>query len=254
MKKFRPSVKTMVENLVARKPKVLLWTLWRSGTHWTADMLSDCMGAPTVYKATGKDYVDETFHQIRNYRANTILVRHICMGTDELLCVTAPLGFKVIFVYRDPRDVIASNVNMRKYREGYREGLPPFPDMSLGEILKWELSTLGEHYTKTLPEWAATTDPTVLKLRYEDLIKDPLREMRRVCGFLGLSVSDDKIRRAVEENDFKKVAKRKRGEEDKSAHQRKGIVGDHKNQFTRAEQEEMNRLLGAALEKLGYEA
>ncbi len=143
MKQFSSTIKIRIENRIKTKPKVLLWTLWRSGTHWLADMLSDMMDVSAVYKSVdGNDYKKETIEQLNNYRRNTILIRHVCFTPKELFDLTDPLGFKVIFIYRYPRDVLASLVNMRKYVQGYRVNLPPFPDMSIDEILNWDFKNL----------------------------------------------------------------------------------------------------------------
>ena len=141
-KVFQPSLGLTATESPHLESKVLLWTLWRSGTHWLAHMLADLTGAPGVYEAAdGVDLEQETAGQLRACRAGSILVRHICLLPEELFRYTEPQGFKIIFLYRDPRDVVASNINMRKYREGHRPGAPPFPDMDLDEILEWEICT-----------------------------------------------------------------------------------------------------------------
>ena len=156
MKPYQPTLTTRVVNRFRTQPNVLLWTLWRSGTHWLADMLSELMGIPASFVSNGPTHREETFTLLDNWQRNTIMIRHVCMAPDELLPRIESLNAKVVFLYRDLRDVVASHVNMRKYREGYRDGMPPFPDMSSSEILRWELDHMKDHYTRLLPAWVET--------------------------------------------------------------------------------------------------
>lgn len=253
MKKYNSTNRTRIINIFKTKQKVLLWTLWRSGTHWLADMLSDMLEIPTIYEhIDGNDYEKETIDQLHSHKRNTILIRHICLNPNELFQHTDRLGFKVIFLYRDPRDVLASHVNMRKYVEGYRIGLPPFPDMNISEIFKWEIENHREQYTCLLPEWVQTEHDNLHKVRYEELIKDTIDSLEEISKFLGLSIEQSKLKQIVEDNDFKKRTKRQKGEEDKSSHNRKGIIGDYVNQFTIEEQELLNNMLHDVLIKMGY--
>lgn len=253
MKEFKYCFSSRIRNVVKKQPKVLLWTLWRSGTHWVADMLSDMLEIPTIYEhIDGNDYKKETIDQLHSHKRNTILIRHICLNPNELFRHTDILGFKVIFLYRDPRDVLASHVNMRKHVEGYRTGLPPFPDMSISEIFKWEIENYREQYTHLLPEWVQTEHDNLLKIRYEDLIKDTVGSLEEISKFLGVDIEQSKLKQIAEDNDFKKRTKRQKGEEDKSSHNRKGIIGDYVNQFSFEEQELLNNMLYDVLIKMGY--
>jgi hypothetical protein len=254
MRKFKPSVKTRFLNKVRVQPKVLLFTLWRSGTHWVGDMLQDMMGIRGVIESTDDTrYKEETVERIKALQRNTFLVRHISHTPDELMPLLAELGFRVVVLVRDPRDVIVSNIHMRKYHEGYRKGLPPFPDMSIEEILNWELDTYTETYIKRIPSWVNLQHPRVIAVRYEDLQADTLKELCRIRDFLGVRVSKRRLTQIVENNRFEKVNQRPKGQENKHSHNRKGIVGDYKNFFSIVQQERLNEVLQSSLLHLGYE-
>lgn len=233
--------------------KILLWTLHRSGTHWLAKMLSDMIGTSWVYQSTdGNDYKEETIKQLYSHCDDKILVRHICLSPDELFRCTDSLGFKIILLYRDPRDVLASSVNMRKYKEGYRTGLPPFPDMSISEILRWEMQKYNNYFLFDLPQWIETVHANLFKVKYEDLSKDTVVSLEAIAKFLSFKAHRVKLEQIVQTHEFKASTSRAKGKEDKKEHTRKGIVGDYKNQFSLDEQNRMTDLLKDALIKMDY--
>ncbi len=96
--------------------------------------------------------------------------------------------------------------------------------------------------------------PGVLVLRYEDLLEDAAREMGRVAEHLGLDVSGDDLAALAARHSFEATSGRRPGQEDRVAHQRKGIAGDWRNHFTHAAAEAFLNYGGSALVALGYEA
>ncbi len=73
-----------------------------------------------------------------------------------------------------------------------------------------------------------------LELRYEQLHAEPKVHARRLLEFLGVDAADEHVAACVEAAAFSRVSKgRRRGEEDRSSHFRKGIVGDWANHFDR---------------------
>lgn len=238
---------------LAVQPTILIYALWRSGTHWLSEMVSDLTGLPSFYHAEeGAPYGDETLEQINQHRENTVLIRHLCASPDRLLRHTEALNIPVILLFRDPRDVIASQVNMRKHREGYRPGLPPFPDMPLDAILDWELANHGDVYHRLLPRWAGAAHPTLLTVRYEDLLSDVQRELARVAVFLNLDVSLNEIRRVAARHVLPGLMPAT-GMVRAGESARRGAIGDYRHQFTLAQQRRLTDALLETLVKLGYE-
>ena len=107
-----------------------------------------------------------------------------------------PRYCKVIYLVRDPRDVVLSLYNFRrKYRsvddsypiERYvaERFLPGDLDVSWGEHVGSWLGTRMNH-------------PGFLLVRYEDLLQDPTRELCRLAGFLGIAASTEALTQAIE--------------------------------------------------------
>lgn len=252
MKKFEPNPE--IDGTTAPPADgLLLWTLWRSGTHWLAQMLCDLTGMTASYASDDAgDYMTETRDQIEHLTPGHILIRHICLEPAELLNIAERRGMRVVFLYRDPRDVIVSNIHMRKFREGHRKGMPPFPDMPIGQILSWELEHLRDAYARLLPDWAEATHPRLAKVRYEALHADAFAALQALAGFLGPAPTDERLRKVVALNAFREQTGRRPGRADAGAHARKGVVGEHRTFFSESDQRRLNALLHDALRRMNY--
>jgi len=105
--------------------------------------------------------------------------------------------------------------------------------------------------------WNHKDDSNVLFLKYEDLQKDLLSQVRMIANFLSKPLSDDLISRIAEQCTFsgmkKNVASFSEGKDGKTQILRKGVVGDWKSYFTpelneRFEKEVLDKLKGSGLE------
>jgi hypothetical protein len=80
-------------------------------------------------------------------------------------------GATVIHILRDPRDVVASLMDM-----------PSFPNSALGNANLWI------NFNRAAIR--ASREPGYVLVRYEDFVAHPERELRRLCDFIGESFSD----------------------------------------------------------------
>ena len=118
-------------------------------------------------------------------------------------------GRKVIFMVRDPRDVIVSYYFHKTKREKVKKFWffqrkrkrthSPFTG-TLSEFLRFDIGgfdTLLRYYNVWAKSRELTSD--FLLVRYEDMHEDAERELRRVLDFLDLqAITDGEIREAVE--------------------------------------------------------
>jgi hypothetical protein len=166
---------------------------------------------------------------------------------------------KVIFLARDPRDVIVSSYfEMKKRGELFGENpyeerkavfegeLPEFIDQTRGGF-----DTILRYYNI----WAASRDipQGFLLVRYEDMKRDPAGELRKVLDFLGLQlIAGTTIQEAIRYASFENMRKMEsegnfqsgvlnpahRSDED-SYKTRKGKVGGYTDYLT---EEQIQRL------------
>ena len=168
-----------------------------------------------------------------------------------------------------------------------REKLQKMPQ---SEGLLWEFDYL-EPLIREIESWDYDRE-NIMELKMEEVITDTYQSMLRVFKFLGLlnsgNFSDKEkfpfmlraslnkaaklkkfiptgLRRPVAkipaerllginyQYRFEKLAGRKKGEENKKEHYRKGVAGDWKNYFDARMTREFKDRFGAGLVKLGYE-
>ena len=103
---------------------------------------------------------------------------------------------QVIYIVRDPRDVVVSQYHFQRKRKLIADGFPltDFVEKFLsGETCFY--GSWGEH----VGSWLATRhgQPGFLLLRYEDMVADTARELAKIASFLGRTAAPDMIERAV---------------------------------------------------------
>lgn len=107
---------------------------------------------------------------------------------------------RVMFLARDPRDVIVSYYfhRTRRLRDGYPGSLSDFVRDDVGST-----RTLIAFYDL----WARRREVPrdFLLVRYEDLHLDPVGELRRALAFVGSEASAGAVERAVEESSFERM-------------------------------------------------
>ncbi|HEY9660752.1 MAG TPA: sulfotransferase domain-containing protein [Allocoleopsis sp.] len=147
---------------------------------------------------------------------------------------------KVIFLVRDPRDVIVSLYFFAKNRPYFRR----ISDVDLSSFLRSPIGsfdTLLTYYNI----WAdnRTIPRDFLLVRYEDMQISAEQELRRVLTFLGLEIKDEIIQEAVdftqfsnmrkleEKAEFSSVMKGFNQSDKNSFHVRKGKIGGFREEL-----------------------
>lgn len=106
---------------------------------------------------------------------------------------------KVIYIVRDPRDVVLSYYDFqRKYRQ-IQDGFPLeqyVADFVSGHINSRDWGTWGEN----VASWIATRSRSegFLLLRYEDMVSNTVSELSRIATFFGVVADNDRLQRVVE--------------------------------------------------------
>jgi hypothetical protein len=108
---------------------------------------------------------------------------------------------KVIYLVRDPRDVVLSYFHYEKRKQtiGQEADLEAYVD----RFLAGELDQFGS-WREHVGSWlgARLGDPRLLLVRYEDLTREPVREFARMVDFVGLPATSAGVEAAVQRNSF----------------------------------------------------
>jgi hypothetical protein len=168
---------------------------------------------------------------------------------------------RVVFLVRDPRDVVVSMYFQRTQRERVDVGtMADFIEARVGS-----LNTILEYYNIWASRRSQPRD--FLLIRYEDLQQGPTVEMRRLLDFVGLhDVSDAHIAEAVEFSSFDNMrAMEMQGElrsgrlrprdrsDTESFKTRRGVIGGYVDYLEPAQIESIERRIAGQLDPFfGY--
>lgn len=147
---------------------------------------------------------------------------------------------KVIYGYRDPRDVLLSAMDHGKkiIAEGQNHtfaGMVDF-DIALENVNQW--LCIWEQYERM---------DNVLKIKYEELLQQPEATTDRICSYLRLNVK----RKEIDAILFKYDRNNKNADM-KGLHFNKAKIGRYKDEFSEQELQKVNTALGKIILKMGY--
>jgi hypothetical protein len=110
-------------------------------------------------------------------------------------------GKKIVFLVRDPRDVLVSSWYHLKFRENiYAEGLSEFIRDDLVGIHKLVIFMNMWVESSHLPE-------DFLLMMYEDMHRDPVQSFSRLLHFLHIEADHYRMEMAIQESAFEKMKK-----------------------------------------------
>lgn len=168
---------------------------------------------------------------------------------------------RVVYVVRDPRDVAVSyyhfHLKIRLIEDGY-----PL-DRYVSRFVLGDLDPFGS-WRGNVGSWlgAQEGEEGFLLLRYEDLLGQPLPEMRRVASFLHVDATDEQLERAVwlsSADRMRKLEKEQSWDLDLIKNSRKDMAfvrsaeaGGWRRELSETSVAEIEGAWGGLMEKLGY--
>lgn len=162
-------------------------------------------------------------------------------------------------VIRDIRDALVSlyfslKVSHPLISNNVGDGRKVLNELSFEDGFLYLIKQRGNAISDVQRTWIPVCrEGKALLVRYEDLIADELVTFSRILGYCQLEVDPKYVRGVVERNSFENMTGRHKGEEDITAHHRKGIVGDWRNYFTDKIKDEVRKQFGKLLIDTGYE-
>jgi Sulfotransferase domain len=172
-----------------------------------------------------------------------------------------PCYRKMIFVIRDPRDVAVSLYHFQIKGRVYPDGHPI--DEHVKAFVR-NVSPLYGTWGENTASWLAArgNDPDFLLLRYEDMLKDPAQELRKIAEFMHIEAGPDRIGLAVDRSSAGNMRKLERSQahlwsSTKETRQdipfvRTASSGNWQSELSRTSVIEIERAWGRIMRHLGY--
>ena len=164
---------------------------------------------------------------------------------------------RIIQLVRDGRDVVTSGAFDWIRREDRATDRKAFfieqrDGMRLDRFFDDQiLTSWADHWQETTAPFQQ--DPGTIQVRYEQMKQDQPTELLRIFSALGVEPDPGIAQRCSEESTFEKTTGRSAGTHDPTAKARKGVAGDWRNYFTKADGTLFHRIAGNELVRLGYE-
>jgi hypothetical protein len=170
---------------------------------------------------------------------------------------------KVIYVVRDPRDVVLSEYHFDIKRRAIAEDYPR--EQFVSRFVRGELNHPYGTWSENAASWFYTrrSDPRFLLVKYEALQTEAMNELGRIANFLGISAAPERLSLAVEQSS----ADRMRELEKKQAHLwsstretrqdkpfvRSAKAGGWKAELPESSVAEIESAWGSLMREMGYE-
>lgn len=172
---------------------VFLVSFPKSGNTWTRFLVSNFLYPETpanfanIYKLVPDPEGTPKRHFDRMPRPR-IIKSHTCFD---------PGYPRVIYVVRDPRDVILSQYHYHRKRRVIDDQFPL--EIFVDRFLAGETCSYGS-WAENVSTWLMTrrNDPRFLLLRYEDMIADTADELAKIASFMGIAATRERLLQAVE--------------------------------------------------------
>lgn len=104
---------------------------------------------------------------------------------------------KVIYIVRDPRDIVVSYYHYHLKTRVIEDGFPL--EQYVQRFLRGEVDAYAS-WNENVSSWLATRggSSSFLFLRYEDMMQDAVAELRKIAAFLNLERTNAELSQAVE--------------------------------------------------------
>jgi Sulfotransferase domain len=170
---------------------------------------------------------------------------------------------KVIYIVRDPRDVVLSEYYFDIKRQAIADDYPlaQFVVRFVRGELNHPYGTWGEHAASWF--YTRRNDNRFLLVKYEALQSQAMEEMARIAGFLGVSAASERLAFAIEQSsaDRMRVLEKQQGHlwsSTRDTRQDKPFIrsakaGGWKAELSEASVTEIESAWGSLMREMGYE-
>ncbi|XP_027144481.1 cytosolic sulfotransferase 3 isoform X2 [Larimichthys crocea] len=244
MTKYHTDKWEKIQNFQARPNDIIIASYPKAGSTWLSYILDLLyFGSETTHIFRGTEMLDKLPTSPRLIRTH-LPVQLMPNSFWEQNC-------KVVYVARNAKDSVVSYFHFQRMTLMFPE--PEEWSRYLQRFMKGKM-VFGSWYDHVNGWWKKKQSYSKLHFMfYEDMIEDIGREMDKLCSFLGLSPSAEEKERIIDSVQFDEMKTNdmvnfsgfvKQMNFKVSSFIRKGKVGDWKNHFTVAQNEEFDEDYG----------
>jgi hypothetical protein len=225
-------------------------THWKAGSQWLNKILRELAPGRIV-----APQIDET-QFLKTPVVSGAVYPTLYVTKEQFFSVPLPANCKKFVVLRDLRDTLVSGYFSIRYSHPVIDGrLANWRERLNSMPIESGLLMLMDEWLPACAliqeSWVASNEQII---HYEDLLANDFEILETLlildCQF---PVSRATLRAVVERNRFERMSGgRKPGEEELTAHERKGIAGDWQNHFTERITRTFNERYGKLLADSGY--
>ncbi|XP_021356435.1 sulfotransferase 1C2-like isoform X2 [Mizuhopecten yessoensis] len=257
-----------VRNFESRDNDILICSLPKTGTNWGYEIISMLVQGHATYvkgaKITGMLEAVDDLSTLNELKSPRVLSTHVPFR--HLPKQHLAKGCKIVHFRRNPKDVMVSCYNHCTHDDRISHPRTSEDEEFPGtweNFLKDQMESKHNFYDgffKYEKEWEDAKNKnqvtSVHTVFYENLKKDPVNEIKRLATYLEVPADDELAKDIADKCSFQKflnaVLTVKTGvvkivEGGNQFLFRKGIVGDWKNWFTVAQNEQFDELLDKEL-------
>ncbi|XP_053565240.1 sulfotransferase 6B1 [Bombina bombina] len=231
-----------LEGFEARTDDIMLASYPKCGSNWTMQLLSDMIKAgysrnelarlPVLeFAAPGK------FEKLKQECSPRLLSTHLLY--DEIPKNVFEKRVKIVVVIRNPKDTAVSFFhfyNGNPLLPTYTTWDSFYQDFVSGKVI-W-----GSYFDQMVAWNKHIDDDSVYIVTYEEMKQDLTAAVKKMAGFLGISLNDEQVQKIADNGTFKSMKEKSKesyGDFGRVLF-RKGEVGDWKNYFTKAQSQEID--------------
>ncbi|XP_075441061.1 sulfotransferase 1C1-like isoform X1 [Ascaphus truei] len=247
----------LIHNFQARDDDILIVTYPKAGTTWMQEVVDmvmheadveKCMQAPCFVRVPFIELVPPA-------PMLSGMDQAITMDSPRVLKTHLPLKLlppsiweknsKVIYVARNAKDCLVSYFHFHRMNKGLPD--PGSWESFVSAFLTGDVAW-GSWFDHVIDWWKAKDRHQILYVFYEDMIEDLKREIRKVMKFLGKDLSEEVLEKIHRHTTFQAMKENPMANyssipsavfnQSISPFMRKGTVGDWKNHFLVAQNDE----------------
>ncbi|MDY8138860.1 sulfotransferase domain-containing protein [Aquimarina sp. 2201CG5-10] len=239
------------------KKNIIIVGYPKSGTTWISRLVAELVQCPLRGDWGYEDF--ESLYTEGNHRDSSFQCFKSHHEYQEINTVSNLTIHKVIYIIRDPRDIVISGMHYFRFTTRYISVLKRIRLHTLEQFLREKFNQnlslkkkkkrmiqavlyKGKNVNRWLkPSWKkhyqGYLNKNILFITYENLLNSPKTECDKIMKYLDIVTTSDHIKQSIEKQSFRKRKKEVLRQDDSSLKKliRKGSSGYWKEEFTEKE-------------------